>query len=71
MHVEVARVARKTQNSRAQKVGAKMEIRSDLSGRIKQVLKDEKRALLEKLIHDSGHQGLSLVSGLARGFDDR
>eukprot|EP00435_Cladocopium_sp_Y103_P070288 s2538_g35.t1 len=49
--------------------GREAAIRSEMSNRRSTVLKDKKLALFEKLICESGHQDLTLVSDLARGFD--
>lgn len=45
------------------------EIRSGVSKRRQDVLKDKKVALFKKLIADAGHQDSNLVSDLAKGFD--
>ena len=43
--------------------------KSNLSHRIADVLKDKRLKLLDKLIKDSGHEDLTLVDDLTRGFD--
>ena len=43
--------------------------KSNLSHRIADVLKDKRPKLLDKLIKDSGHEDLTLVDDLTRGFD--
>ena len=43
--------------------------KSTLSHRIADVLKDKRLGLLDKLIKDSGHEDLTLVDDLTRGFD--
>ena len=43
--------------------------KSNLSHRIADVLKDKRLKLLDKLIKDSGHEDLTLVDDLSRGFD--
>ena len=43
--------------------------KSNLSHRIADVLKDKRLKLLDNLIKDSGHEDLTLVDDLTRGFD--
>ena len=43
--------------------------KSNLSHRIADVLKDKRLKLLDRLIKDSGHEDLTLVDDLTRGFD--
>ena len=43
--------------------------KSNLSHRIANVLKDKRLRLLDKLVKESGHEDLTLVDDLARGFD--
>eukprot|EP00438_Fugacium_kawagutii_P007883 Skav213958 [mRNA] locus=scaffold1979:307938:309152:- [translate_table: standard] len=45
------------------------QLRSEMSSRRNEVLKDKKLALFETLITESGHQDVTLIDDLTRGFD--
>ena len=45
------------------------KLKASLSPRMAEVLKDKRLCLLELLIRHSGHEDLTLVKGLKRGFD--